>query len=142
LSGHNTPTKIAGGPFFAARYTMDEITLLRAKNEELETEIAALKVDLSYWHERYRLSRIPACEAGKCMAAKTLSLIPKEIVRKAEDADYDNTLHWKAKAYTLHDLFTEEGWDLMLEGEKKEVNKTEYWKSIYTDGMEVLFHSK
>ena len=115
-----------------------QVTAMRTEIDELKTEMAALKVDVNYWNERYVNARAPPCSRSQCKAARTLAIIPEEIIAEAEQNEEKAAREWKARAYTLHDLFTADGWELMLEGAEKEGRQSAYWQGIYVDGCEVL----
>ena len=131
---------------------MDELATLRSENilikaeastmrteiDELKTEVAALKVDVSYWNERYVNARAPACSKSKCKAAYTLAIISEEVVEQAVEWENEQARMWKDRAHTLIDLFTPDGWALMVEGAEKEVPQSAYWQSIYIDGCETM----
>ena len=115
-----------------------QVTAMRAEIDALKTEMAALKIDVNYWNERYVNARAPACSRSQCKAAGLLEIIPEEIVMQAEEAEEKAARMWKARAYTLHDLFTADGWVLIVEGAEKEPRQSAYWQGIYVDGCEVM----
>ena len=118
-----------------------QVTAMRAEIDELKTEIGALKVDVSYWNERYVNARAPACSRDQCKAARTLAMISEEVVEEAVAWEKEQARKWKAYAYTLYDLFTADGWVLMVAWAEKEARQSTYWQGIYVDGCEAMRRS-
>jgi hypothetical protein len=115
-----------------------QVNTLRTEMDELKTENAALKVDVSYWNERYVNARTPACMRSQCKAACTLAMISEEVVEEAVAWEKEQARYWKARAYTLYDLFTADGWVLMVEAAEKEGRQSTYWQGIYIDGCDTM----
>ena len=96
----------------------------------------ALRVEVSYWSERYHLAKVDK-DALLERNAEIITLREevrglKEVIEKYEARE------WKQKAEQYKDIFTEDGWQLMCEAAEKEPIKSLYWREIVKDVDELI----
>jgi len=102
----------------------------------MEDEISALRVDVSYWHERYDLAKV---EKAALQERDTEIIALREEVRGLKDIiEQHEAREWKQKAEQYKDIFTEDGWQLMCEEAEKEPIKSLYWEEIVKDVKELV----
>lgn len=104
--------------------------------QQMEDEIFALRVDVSYWHKRYELAKV---EKGAVQERDTEIIALREEVHGLKELiEQHKTREWKQKAAEYKDIFTEDGWQLMCEAAEKEPIKSRYWEEIVKDVKELV----